>query len=116
MTAAASDESLMLRFAGGEVAAFEDLYRRHELKVWRYLYRSVGNRATADDLLQEVWFAVALETPRCRATTRFTTWLYTVAHNRLVDCLRTTRQHASLEAVEEDGATLAERLPADAGT
>ena len=54
-----SDESLIGRFARGEAEAFEALYRRHETRTWRYLVRNVGNQATADELMQEVWFAVA---------------------------------------------------------
>ena len=46
----------MLRFASGDVRAFEELYRRHELRVWRYLQRNLGNRAIADELMQDVWF------------------------------------------------------------
>ena len=57
--AAESDEALITRYAGGDVAAFALLYERHEMRVWRYLQRNVGNRATADELMQEVWFAVA---------------------------------------------------------
>jgi len=40
-----SDESLMMRYGRGEAAAFERLYRRHEMRIWRYLERNVGNRA-----------------------------------------------------------------------
>ena len=47
--AGASDEWLIGRYAGGDAAAFELLYRRHEMRVWRYLERNVGNRATADE-------------------------------------------------------------------
>src|SRR2546429_559313 len=54
-----SDEALMGRYARGDAAAFVLLYRRHELRIWRDLERNVGNRATADELMQEVWFAVA---------------------------------------------------------
>src|SRR5215470_15126608 len=59
-----SDEELIGRYARGEVAAFAVLYRRHELRTWRYLERNVGNRATAEELLQEVWFAVARDAVR----------------------------------------------------
>jgi RNA polymerase sigma factor (sigma-70 family) len=86
MTAGAeTDESLMQRFAAGEAGAFELLYRRHELRVWRYVERTVRDRAAADDVMQDVWFAVAREAVRYRPTARFTTWLFTMAHNRLVD-------------------------------
>ena len=53
-----SDEQLMLRYAAGDVRAFDMLYRRHELKLWRFICRSVGNRATADELMQDVWFSI----------------------------------------------------------
>jgi RNA polymerase sigma-70 factor (ECF subfamily) len=79
------DEHLMARYAAGDVAAFDALYQRHELKVWRYLQRSVRNPATADELMQEVWFAVARQAHRYQPTARFTTWLFTLAHHRLID-------------------------------
>lgn len=97
-----SDESLMQRFAAGEAEAFELLYRRHEIRVWRYLRRSVASAATADDLMQEVWFAVAREAGRYRPVARFTTWLFTMAHNRLVDWLRTAHRELSLDTAIGD--------------
>lgn len=93
-----SDEALMARYARGDPAAFEQLYRRHELRVWHYLERHSGNRATAEELMQEVWFAVARDSIRYQPTARFTTWLFTIAHNRLVDSYRTRRREVSLDA------------------
>ena len=58
---------LIGRYARGDAAAFDALYRRHEMRIWRYLVRNVGNQATAEELTQEVWFAVAREAPRYRA-------------------------------------------------
>jgi RNA polymerase sigma factor (sigma-70 family) len=114
MTAGAeTDESLMQRFAAGEAGAFELLYRRHELRVWRYVERTVRDRAAADDVMQDVWFAVAREAVRYRPTARFTTWLFTMAHNRLVDWLRAARPHARLAASDE--AAPGEQVLADTG-
>jgi RNA polymerase sigma factor (sigma-70 family) len=116
MTAADdSDESLMARYARGDAVAFEVLYRRHEMRVWRYLERTVANRATADELLQEVWFAVARDAPRYRPSAKFTTWLFTIAHNRMIDAIRTTRRPLSLETVGYEAAAVVEKLTADAG-
>jgi len=111
----ASDEALMLRFASGDVRAFEELYRRHELKVWRYLQRNLGNRAIADELMQDVWFSVARAARGYRPSARFTTWLLTLAHNRLVDAKRATRPHERPSAVSAgaDGPSLIEQLAAD---
>ena len=80
-----SDETLMARYARGDAGAFNALYRRHELRIWRYIERNVGSRATAEELMQEVWFAVARDAERYRPTARFTTWLFTIARNRLID-------------------------------
>lgn len=108
-----SDESLMARYGRGDAAAFELLYRRHEMRIWRYLERNVANRATADDLMQEVWFAVAREAPRYAPSARFTTWLFTIAHNRMIDSIRTSRRHTSLETLGYEGESVVQQLTAD---
>ena len=113
-----SDESLMRAFAAGDAAAFTRLYDRHERASWRFIRQRLGSahEAAADDVLQETWISVAKAAPRYVATARFTTWLYTVARSRAIDYLRTQANlPLSLDdAAEEDGETLAERLPADA--
>lgn len=107
-----SDEDLMLRYAAGEVAAFEQLYERNELRLWRFVLRSSPSRAQAEELLQEVWFAVAREAPRYQPRARFTTWLFTMARNRLIDGARVRRAEVSLDAEDGAGHTLHEQLPA----
>lgn len=109
-----SDAALMSRYAAGEAAAFEILYRRHEMRVWRYLQRNVCNQATADELMQEVWFAVARDAPRYQPSARFTTWLFTIAHNRLIDCLRARGRETSLEALGYEAEPVVRQLIADA--
>jgi RNA polymerase sigma factor (sigma-70 family) len=109
-----SDESLMERFGRGDAAAFELLYRRHEMRVWRYLQRNVGNRATADELMQEVWFAVVRDAGRYEPSARFTNWLFTIAHHRMIDSIRTNRRQVSLEALGQ-AECVVEQLTADPG-
>ncbi len=108
-----SDEALIGRYARGDAAAFERLYRRHETRIWRYLERHVGNRATADELMQEVWFAVARDAERYAPSARFTTWLFTIAHNRMVDAMRARREQMSLEMLGLNAGAAAEQLTAD---
>ena len=110
-----ADEALMLRYAKGDMAAFDRLYARHELAVWRFVFRSVKVQAVADDLLQDVWFAVARNAARYEVKAKFRTWLFTLAHNRLVDHLRTAKHHTSLDASEDDARPLADTLVADSG-
>src|ERR1700689_5811278 len=109
---AESDEELMARYGSGGGAAFESLYRRHEMRVWRYLERNVRNRATADELMQEVWFAVARDALRYQPSARFTTWLFTIAHNRIIDSIRTSRRHASLDDLGNDADAVVRQLTA----
>src|ERR1700733_15312275 len=108
-----TDESLMARYARGEAEAFEILYRRHEMRTWRYLERTVGNRATADELMQEVWFAVAREAPNYRPTARFTTWLFTIAPNPGIDWIRPLRPQTSLDAPGREAGSVLLRLTAE---
>lgn len=115
-SAALTDEALLARYAAGDVAAFEQLYERHELPLWRYLLRQCRDRATAEELMQETWFAVTREVTQFRSDARFTTWLYAIARHRLIDRLRATRPTWSLDAAAEGeepmGAQLAdERSP-----
>jgi RNA polymerase sigma-70 factor, ECF subfamily len=99
---AASDEELLGRYASGQASAFEQLYRRHELRVFRYLLRNLRNHALAEEALQETWFAVAREAARYQPTARFTTWLFTIAHHRLIDALRAIRPTVEWEAAEQE--------------
>jgi RNA polymerase sigma factor (sigma-70 family) len=110
-----ADETLMQAFAAGDARAFETLYDRHALPMWRFVQRSVHDRALADDLVQDVWFSLIRQAPRYEPRARFRTWLFTLAHHRLVDHWRTHKAHASLDAETDDGAALADTLAADSG-
>lgn len=105
----------MLGFAGGDMAAFDTLYNRHELAVWRFVFRSVKVQAVADDLLQDVWFAVARNASGYEVKAKFKTWLFTLAHHRLVDYLRTAKNHISLDATDDAARSLVDTLAADSG-
>lgn len=108
-----SDEDLMARYGRGDTAAFEVLYRRHEMRVWRYLERNLRNRATADELMQEVWFAVAREATRYVSSARFTTWLFTIAHHRMIDSIRKSRRQTSLDSLGHEAEAVVEQLTSD---
>ena len=81
----ATDEQLMLAYAGGDAAAFEALYSRHKGPLFRFVLRSVKAQAQAEELFQEVWMRAIEARARYRPEAKFSTWLYTIAHNRMVD-------------------------------
>lgn len=80
-----ADDDLMLAFAGGALDAFETLYERYRKPLYRYLYHAVGNKATADDLYQDVWSRVIASRGKFRRGNGFKRWAFRIAHNRLVD-------------------------------
>src|SRR5688572_26973234 len=80
-----SDETLMLAYAGGDAGAFEALYRKHRGPLYRFVLRSVKGRGEAEELFQDIWMRVIEARARYAPAAKFTTWLYTIAHNRLVD-------------------------------
>lgn len=91
MTAPGSDEALMLAYARGDATAFETLYARHRAALFRYVRRLVHDAALAEDLYQDVWMRVINARDRYADSARFTTWLYTIAHNRVMDHYRAAR-------------------------
>jgi RNA polymerase sigma-70 factor, ECF subfamily len=80
----ADDEALMLAYAAGDAPAFDALYARHRGGVYRYLVRQCGSTA-ADELFQDVWMSVIRARGTYAPTAKFATFLYRIAHNRLVD-------------------------------
>lgn len=75
----------MLAYRHGDAGAFEALYARHKGALFRYMLRSVKERALAEELYQEVWMRVIEARGRYAVQAKFTTWLYTIAHHRLTD-------------------------------
>lgn len=97
-----SDEALMLAYQRGDTAAFDSLYHRHKDGLFAFLYRSCSRRAVVEELAQDAWMAVINSAPGYRTEARFKTWLYQIAHNRLVDFWRRRdNQHTGLENVPE---------------
>jgi len=102
MTDAPTDESLMLAYARGDARAFATLYDRHERAVYRYFLRQLRDAQLAQDLLQEAWMAVVRNAASYEPRAKFTTWLYAVAHSKLIDHARAHRATQSLDACAND--------------
>jgi len=100
-----SDEGLMLAYARGEAAAFDTLYGRHKGGVYRYFVRSVREPGLADELFQDVWASLIKARATYTVEAKFSTWLYRLAHNRLIDYYRRAQvvQFVPLETNEEEG-------------
>ena len=100
----------MLRYAQGDSRAFAALYARHKGPLYRYLLRNVQDRSVADDLFQDSWSKAIAARGRYAPTAKFTTWLYRIAHNNLVDHWRRHARSAPVDAEPEHSTPESEAL------
>jgi RNA polymerase sigma-70 factor, ECF subfamily len=85
------DGQLMLRYAAGELRAFEALYARHRAGLYRYLARHTRDPEIANDLFQEVWSRVIAHRRSYEPRAKFRTFLFRIAHNCCIDHHRRAR-------------------------
>jgi len=97
-----SDEDLMLAYGGGDAGAFDALYQRHKGGVYRYLLRQCRDAGVADELFQDVWMNLIRSRENYSVQAKFTTYIYKLAHNRLIDHYR-SHGKAALLSFDDDG-------------
>lgn len=90
----------MIAYAQGEFHAFETLYQRHRSMLYSFIFRSITNHASADELFQETWSRVISARERYQPEAKFTTYLLHIAHNLLVDSFRRHQPQSSEEETE----------------
>jgi len=76
-----TDEVLIARFQQGDVQAYDTLVRRYKDQLLNYVYRFVGNRNDAEDLVQETFLRVYKNKHYYKEIAKFSTWVYTIAGN-----------------------------------
>ena len=103
--AAASDDALMLAWAGGDAGAFETLYGRHRERLHRFLLRQLRDPGLADEVFQDTWQRVVAAGRDWRPDAAFVTWLYRIARNRIADHWR-ARQYRPPAPVDADERSL----------
>jgi RNA polymerase sigma-70 factor (ECF subfamily) len=105
-----TDEALMAAYQTGDLAAFGELVARHEKRLWNFLRRFVQDKATAEDLLQEVFLRVVKSAVQWQPSAKVSTWLFTIARNLCTDQARRAefRQAESLDQARagEEGSGL----------
>lgn len=105
-----TDAELMRLYATGDQAAFGRLYERHRGPVYRYFRRQLPPDQ-ADDCFQVLWLKVIDHAPRYRPTGEFRHYLFTLAHNVLMDHHRRSSRNRELPADgPEDDADAAPEL------
>lgn len=82
------DRAVLLRAQRGDERAFAVIVHSYERLVFTYVLRIVGDRPLAEDLTQEIFLRIYQGLPRFSLRSTFTTWLFQVAKNRVLDELR----------------------------
>ncbi len=82
------DPGVLRKAQRGDERAFTLIVRAYEQPVFNYVLRLVGDRSLAEDLTQEIFLRVFQGLPGFSLRSRFTTWLFQVTKNRVLDELR----------------------------
>jgi RNA polymerase sigma-70 factor (ECF subfamily) len=106
------DGDLMVRYAGGDLRAFEALYRRHRSPLYRYLARHTRDPEVANDIFQEVWSRVISSRARYEPRAKFSTFLYRIAHNCFIDHCRRSSARQDRANISHEELDLERALPA----
>jgi RNA polymerase sigma-70 factor (ECF subfamily) len=86
------DPGVLRKAQKGDERAFSLLVRTYELPVYNYVLRLVGDRSLAEDLTQEVFIRIYQGLPNFSERCRFTTWMFQVTKNRVLDELRASER------------------------
>jgi RNA polymerase sigma-70 factor (ECF subfamily) len=99
----------MLAYRDGDAAAFEALYGRYRTRLYRHLTHQCGDARLAEEFYQDIWLKIINARADYEPLAKFSTWLYRIAHHRLIDHYR---QHARSCAELFDALTDPDELPA----
>ena len=83
-----SDETLVQLIASGDKKALQVLFARHNVRVFRFVLRFLGDESVAEDLVSEVFFDVWRQADRFESRSQVSTWLLAIARNKALSVLR----------------------------
>lgn len=108
------DPAVLREAQRGDEVAFAEILRAYRAPVHTYVVRIVGNRSLAEDLTQEIFLRVFQGLPKFSHRSKFTTWLFQVTKNRVLDELRAQERRPQVAATLDDMPSLeAFELPED---
>ena len=96
-----SDYTLTQQAAGGDMSAFEQLYRRHNRRVYSLCLRMTNSASEAEDLSQEVFIQLFRKIGSFRGDSAFTTWLHRLTVNQVLMHFR--KKSVKLEFTTDEG-------------
>ena len=96
------DPGVLPKAQRGDERAFTLIVRAYETPVYNYVLRLIGDRVLAEDLTQEVFLRVFQGLPKFSLRSKFTTWLFQVTKNRVLDELRANERRPRLSVALDD--------------
>lgn len=96
------DFGVLRKAQRGDERSFTLILRAYETPVFNYVLRLVGDRSLAEDMTQEVFLRVYQGLPNFSLRSKFTTWLFQVAKNRVLDELRATERRPRATVALDD--------------
>jgi len=95
------DEQIMIQVQGGQVAMLAILFERHHVRLYNFFLRLSGDRSLSEDLVQEVFLRVLKYRATFRGDSKFSTWMYQIGRNALIDQLRARRPEMPIDEAWE---------------
>ena len=95
------DAAILVGARSGDQRAFAVIVHAYERLVFTYIYRLVDVRRLAEDLTQDVFLRVFRGLPGFNESAAFTTWLFQIAKNRVVDELRAIERRPAAANIDE---------------
>lgn len=96
-----TDQELAQQSQAGELAGFEELVRRHESGIYRFLAQCCRQPADAEDLTQITFVTAYRAIAQYRPNCSFAAWLFTIARRKLIDHYRAARPESAAETMPE---------------
>jgi RNA polymerase sigma-70 factor (ECF subfamily) len=97
------DDALVRAAQRGDESAFAQLMSNYELPIFNYVLHSVGNYHQAEDLTQDIFLRALKSLPGFSFRSKFTTWLFAIAKNRILDELRNNGRRPSTVDLDDAG-------------
>ena len=106
-----TDEMLVAAYAEGNNEAFDALLKRHEIRIFNYIFNIVKNKDVADDIFQETFVKAITTIKQGRYTDsgKFSAWITRIAHNLIIDYFRQAKSENTVSADQEDADVLNRR-------